>query len=199
MSQHTETIASLIGARICHDLINPIGAVTNGLELLALAGVPDGPELALVSDSAASAAARIRLFRLAFGPAAQGQSCRADEIVSIWQDVYSDRRFDLLWSGPPTLERQEARLVLLGCLCLETAMPQGGQMIVTCPDAGWQIAASGPRITVDPEIWDHLEGDERLADLRPAHVQFALLPLYAAHLGRRASHARHEDGLTIRA
>ena len=68
MDQHIDNLAALIGSRICHDLISPIGAVTNGLELMSMAG-GTGPELELVNESAANANARIRLFRLAFGQA----------------------------------------------------------------------------------------------------------------------------------
>ncbi len=52
-------LAALIGSRICHDLISPIGAIGNGLELLSMAGA-GGPEVALISDSVSNANARIR-------------------------------------------------------------------------------------------------------------------------------------------
>ncbi|WP_187292463.1 hypothetical protein [Octadecabacter antarcticus] len=50
---------ALIGSRICHDLINPLGAIGNGIELLGLAGVAVGPEMALVSESVENATAKI--------------------------------------------------------------------------------------------------------------------------------------------
>ena len=54
-------ITGLVGARICHDLISPIGAIGNGIELLGLTGVAPGPEMQLISDSAAGAQARVRV------------------------------------------------------------------------------------------------------------------------------------------
>ncbi|HMS96693.1 MAG TPA: histidine phosphotransferase, partial [Tabrizicola sp.] len=58
-------LAALIASRICHDLISPLGAIGNGVELLAMERA--GPELDLLSESVAHANARIRLFRISFG------------------------------------------------------------------------------------------------------------------------------------
>ena len=57
-------LAALIGSRICHDLVSPIGAIGNGVELLAMAGAA-GPEVRLIAESVAAANARIRFFRIA--------------------------------------------------------------------------------------------------------------------------------------
>jgi len=60
-------VASAIASRICHDLISPLGAIANGVELLALSGVQPTPEMDLIAQSVESANARIRFFRLAYG------------------------------------------------------------------------------------------------------------------------------------
>ena len=74
MSVDNANLAALVGSRICHDLISPIGAINNGLELLGMSGDMSGPELELISDSVANANARIRFFRIAFGAAANSRS-----------------------------------------------------------------------------------------------------------------------------
>ncbi len=76
-------IASLIGSRISHDLISPIGAIGNGLELLSMSGA-GGPEVELISDSVANANARIRHFRIAFGLASAEQGTSRSEIGRSW-------------------------------------------------------------------------------------------------------------------
>ena len=48
-------IAALLGSRICHDLISPIGAISNGVELMQMSGADSSPELALISESVESA------------------------------------------------------------------------------------------------------------------------------------------------
>ena len=65
MGTSNVNLAALIGSRICHDLISPIGAINNGLELLGMTGSSEGPELQLITDSVGSATARIRFFRIA--------------------------------------------------------------------------------------------------------------------------------------
>jgi histidine phosphotransferase ChpT len=62
-------LTSLIGSRICHDLISPLGAIGNGVELLAMSEVAKGPEMSLIAESVENANARIRFFRVAFGAA----------------------------------------------------------------------------------------------------------------------------------
>ena len=69
MWQSNHNLASLIGSRICHDLISPIGAICNGLELMQLDGRPISPEMTLISESVNHANARIRFLRVAFGMA----------------------------------------------------------------------------------------------------------------------------------
>ena len=67
-----EDLAGLIASRICHDLISPVGALGNGLELLSLSVDPKGEEMALIRDCAAAAAAGLSFMRIAFGAAADG-------------------------------------------------------------------------------------------------------------------------------
>ncbi len=197
MTYYSENLAALIGSRICHDLISPIGAVNNGLELLSLSGAPEGSEMTLVSDSAASANARIRLFRLAFGVASDTQITRGDELRDIWRGVHHDGRITLDWAGADSMPRTLARLVVLACLCCEVALPMGGNIRVAQADKNWTLTASGPRLTVDPGLWDGLLdlGDQR--DIQPAHVQFVLLPHHLGLMGRRCSYRATDEALTI--
>ncbi len=64
---HKPDLAALVGSRICHDLISPIGAIGNGVELVLLDAAVGGPEVTLIADSVSHANARIRFFRIAFG------------------------------------------------------------------------------------------------------------------------------------
>ena len=96
MDQLNIDLPALIGSRICHDLISPIGAINNGLELLEMAGTgaAPGPELALIGQSVESASARIRFFRIAFG-AAGDQTMGQNEVTSILRDLYTASRVEI--------------------------------------------------------------------------------------------------------
>ena len=94
MTRQARDIPSLIGSRICHDLISPLGAVSNGVELMSLT-TSDSEELSLIGDSITSANARIRLFRIAFGSAVEGQYLSRREIEAILAETFSAGKLDV--------------------------------------------------------------------------------------------------------
>ncbi|MFK7941196.1 MAG: histidine phosphotransferase family protein [Roseovarius sp.] len=195
-SPSTENLVALLGSRICHDLSSPIGAVSNGLELLSLSGVPDSPEMSLVADSAANARARISLFRLAFGMASPDQITRRDEICDIWPAAMAGRRLDLNWHAPSSLPRQGAQLVVLALLCLDKALPQGGALGVSEQNGVWSLCATAPVLRLDQLLWEALStGQSDHVD--PANVQFLLLPYYLELQGKRCDVRITQDSVTL--
>ncbi|WP_370401391.1 histidine phosphotransferase family protein [Sulfitobacter sp. JB4-11] len=184
MSNEDITIAGLIGSRICHDLISPIGAITNGLELLEMSGEAGSPEMTLIGQSVGNASARIRFFRIAFG-AAGDQMVGAAEVSSILRDLYAGSRLEVDWTPAEPKPRAAVRLAFLGILCLENAMPFGGRLSISCTGADWSLNGVADRLNIDDSIWDVLEGGGAQASLQPSHVQFALLPMIAAQDGRK--------------
>lgn len=183
----TEKIAALIGSRICHDLISPVGAVNNGLELLGLSGVKQGPEMDLLADSAASASARIELFRLAFGMASSEQKMHKDQICKTWSNAMQDRRIALTWNGPDHIDRPMAQILLNAALCAEKALPQGGTIEFLDDKGIWTVTLTGPAISVNEALWNSLSASGTPADIAPSEVQFLLLPRYLEATGRNCT------------
>ena len=175
MPQHTHTIGALIGSRICHDLVSPLGAIGNGLELMGLAGVTTGPEMALVTASATQALARVRLFRLAFGQAEADQVTRAEELRDILGTVHEGGRIALALQITGNLPRPTAQILLLGLLCVEQALPQGGHIALGETPEGWQITATAPRLAPNPDLWQALCAGGSWPEVSPAQVHFLLL------------------------
>jgi len=177
LTYSNDKIASLIGSRICHDLVSPVGAVANGLELLELSGVPNSPELSLVAESAGHASARIRLFRLAFGDPAGAQGIKGQSVAAILAEVYGTSRIAVSWQAPGDHARPVIRAVLLALLCVEQAMGAGGKVeIGQQAGGGWHVRAHATRLTADPALWGLLQGKSGPVEITPAAVQFALLP-----------------------
>ncbi len=189
-------LASLIGSRICHDLISPIGAIGNGLELLSMSGA-GGPEVALISDSVSNANARIRFFRIAFGYASPDQGTSRSEITAILQDIYGQTRLKVEWNVPSDCHRQEAKAAFLALQCLESALPFGGDVSVSRGDGAWHFTGRSTKLKFDPEIWACLSGSAPLADLDPKHVHFALLPEALSRLGRTITLHQDESLITL--
>jgi histidine phosphotransferase ChpT len=173
-------IAALIGSRICHDLISPIGAINNGLELLEMAGSTKGPELGLISDSVNNASARIRFFRLAFG-AASDLDISVQEVKTVLRDMTHGTRLAVLWDNEEPAPRSLVRLALLAEQCLESAMPFGGQITIACDDddGTWHITGAADRLKIDTDLWSILANGSVPHDLAATHVHFALLALHS--------------------
>jgi histidine phosphotransferase ChpT len=187
-----QDLAALIGSRICHDLISPIGAISNGVELLAMDGSAQGPEVALIAESAAHANARLRFFRIAFGQASADQRIGRGEVQSILAELYRGGRLQVAVEAPSDLARIEARMLFLGILCLETALPYGGRIAAERTEAGWVLVAQGARLRADPALWQALSDPAAVTSFTPAQVQFPLLAADMARAGRPAQVALAE-------
>jgi histidine phosphotransferase ChpT len=178
-------IAALVGSRICHDLISPIGAIGNGVELLLPQGMDGGPELMLIADSALNANARIRFFRLAFGLPGLDQSVSRDEIGGILQDLWRGGRIKVSFESPAELSRRDAKLIFLSILCLETALAYGGQITIRREGERWQVDGRADRMKIEPALWSCLADAVPDTDVGPAHVQFLLIPAELKRQHRR--------------
>lgn len=183
MDQSSVNLSALIGSRICHDLISPIGAINNGLELLDMSGDSKGPEMDLIQESVGNASARIRYFRVAFGAAGEQTMGRA-EITGILKDVMNGARLNVAWGPMDAQPRSHVRLSFLALLCVETAMPYGGRIEISQDNGAWMLHGHAEKLNIDAEIWGLLQNKTPTSDLRPSQVQFALLPLIAADMGR---------------
>ncbi len=197
MGEHDVNLAALIGSRICHDLISPIGAITNGLELLDMAGSVEGAEMALISDSVGNAGARIRFFRIAYGTASQDEISTA-EIRAVLDDLNHGSRVKCYWEIAEPMPRHEVKLAFLAHQCCETAMPFGGSVRISSENGRWVVAGSAEKLKVDPELWQVLGAAGSTARITPALVQFALLPREAALWGRRIRVETAATTLSIR-
>ena len=199
MSNISANLAALVGSRLCHDLISPIGAIQNGLELMALTGGgKDSPELTLIQDSCESAAARIRFFRVAFGFAGDSQKMSRKEIAATLEAVSKDGRLKAVWGDAEDHLRTDIQLCFLAYLCCESALPMGGNVSFDRDAAGWTVRATGPRVNATQALWDHINGVSPLPEPPADKVHFALLPILAGDLGRQLLATIGEDGVTLK-
>lgn len=194
---HNGDLAALVGSRICHDLVGPLGAIGNGVELLALTGAR-GEEMDLIAEAVASAHARLRFFRIAYGAADAGQMIPRGEVIQTLAAVSHGGRVSFLWAVDGDCPRDEVRAVFLALQCLETALPHGGEAQVSRLGTQWTVTGESPRLQVDDSLWSLVEGSHRRPALAPAQVQFALLPDTLAALRRKLTLSRMGGQLTMR-
>lgn len=154
-------LASLLCSRLCHDLMSPVGALSNGIELLADETDPDMRNkcLELLSDSARASANKLKFFRLAFG-AAGGFGAEVDthEAEAVLRGLFGpERRIELGWAVPDgKLPKGAVKLLLNLALIAGDALVRGGRLDVGAENRDGEIELAvrgeGPRILLDPEL-----------------------------------------------
>ena len=154
-------LASLLCSRLCHDLMSPVGAFNNGIELLADEQDPDMREkcLELLADSARASANKLKFFRLAFG-AGGGFADAIDthEAQAALEGVFGpERRIELGWMVKnDKLPKGAVKLLLNLALLAGDALVRGGRLDVGAEVNGdaleLVIRAEGPRILLDPTL-----------------------------------------------
>ena len=154
-------LASLLCSRLCHDLLSPVGALNNGLELMADEQDPEMRErcLELLNESARASANKLKFFRLAFG-AAGGFGDRIDtrEARAALDGLFgADRRVELGWMiEDDELPKGAVKLLLNLALIAGDALVRGGRLDVgaEASERSLELAirAEGPRILLDPVL-----------------------------------------------
>ncbi len=185
MPTDTPDLTALIGSRICHDLISPLGAIGNGVELMGMAGKAAGPEMDLIAESVENANARIRFFRVAFGAAHPGQVIATSEVTGTLRDLTKGSRFIVDWQVAGSLQRAQVKLAFLLLQCFESAMPRGGTVSVRTVGEEWALTGEAEPLTINADLWSMLTAPSTKSGLDPAEVHFALAPMAAAAIERQ--------------
>jgi len=165
------SLDTLVSSRICHDLISPVGAISNGIELLE--GYAEKmPEIGLISDSVDNTTAKLRFFRICFGQMSEGAQMGASEVEAIATAMIQTSRLRLEWRLQSTdFPRERVKLLFLMLLCMETALPVGGTIVVSEQDGGFVVRADGKRVQMQ-DAWRVFKGEN--VAITPAQVQFPL-------------------------
>ena len=132
--------AALISSRICHDVISPVGAIANGLEVLAEESDQAMREHAfdLIRQSAAKASAKLQFDRLAFGAAgSQGAQIDLRDAENVTRGILDGDKHQLDWSGPAAMLPKNKVKLLLNMIAIGLyALPRGGSIKVNIADDG---------------------------------------------------------------
>ncbi|TPW32789.1 histidine phosphotransferase ChpT [Pararhizobium mangrovi] len=184
-------LAALLCSRVCHDIISPVGAINNGLELLEEGGT-DEEALELVRSSAHNASVRLKFARLAFGASGSaGASIDTGEAETVVRDfVGADRKTEVSWSGPRAIvPKNRVKLLLNLFLVAYGSIPRGGTIDIEIEDPEtdprFRLTASGRMCRVPPKFSEILSGE--LEEDVDAH---AVQPYYTVLLAE-------ESGMTI--
>ncbi|MEP2988878.1 MAG: histidine phosphotransferase family protein [Parasphingorhabdus sp.] len=174
MAQSNLDLAALLCSKLCHDLLSPVGAINNGLELLEDETDPEMRDrcLDLLHDSARVSADKLKYFRLAFGAAGGfGEEVDPNEAKQLIQSLIGDDgKITLGWAiQSPTLPKKAIKILLNLALIAKEALVRGGQLDVGAEQGSTGIEvvirAAGQKVVLDDGIRAALEGNIAEDDL----------------------------------
>lgn len=183
-------LAALLCSKVCHDIISPVGAISNGLELLDEDPDEDTREVAfaLIRSSATNASARLQFARIAFGAAGSaGADIDTGDAEAVARGYFAnEKKTTLEWSGERALVPKNKVKLLLNMLLVGLgAIPRGGAVKAELHNAttapSFTVTATGTSARVPPVFLDFMNGT--FADPIDAH---AVQPLYTLKLAEAA-------------
>ncbi len=183
-------LAALIASRVCHDIISPVGAITNGLEVLEEDTNEDMRTFAmdLIHKSARQASAKLQFARLAFGAAGSaGASIDLGDAETVAKGFMAGEKATLSWTATRVLMPKNLVKLLLNLILIAGhAIPRGGVIKVVVTGAAeaptFTLTCEGTNARIPANVEGFLTGD--MGDHVPdAHM---IQPIYAGLLARAA-------------
>jgi histidine phosphotransferase ChpT len=184
-------LAALLCSRVCHDLISPVGAIVNGLEVLDDNPKPEDREFALdlIRKSAKTASARLQFCRLAFGAAgSSGAQIDLGDAQAMARGHLEDGKTTITWNLPRVLlPKNRVKLLLNMMVIAQQTIPRGGVLTVDPvgegDGAGFRVAASGLNARMPQNIADLLSsGQVSIVDAHAVQPYYTRLLAQASGL-----------------
>jgi histidine phosphotransferase ChpT len=199
-------LASLLCSRLCHDMLSPVGALSNGLELLADEKDPEMRArcFELLEQSARISADKLKFFRLAFGAAGGfGEMVPLSEARALVDAlVANNARITVNWALPgDSLPKPAIKTLLNFALIGLEALPRGGTLDIAAEyrDGHSEIVvrSAGPRIAFDRSVGSALEGTLPESELSSRTAPAAMLDQLAKAIGGQLQYVLAEDALVL--
>ncbi|MER2520434.1 MAG: histidine phosphotransferase family protein [Bdellovibrionales bacterium] len=183
----------LLSSKICHDLVSPVSAINNGVELIEdIGGTVIGEALKLIGDSAGHAARRLRLFRMAYGRAGSETALAVKDVKAVAGQYMSGGKIVLHW--PDNMPSQKLadsqgflKVVLNTLLVAEETLAYGGAISLRSDLSlgkdicRFEIVGRGAHLS--PAAQAALDGTASIDDLSPRTIQSYITGRFAEHFG----------------
>jgi histidine phosphotransferase ChpT len=200
-------LAALLCSRVCHDLISPVGAILNGLEVMEDDSDEETAKFAmeLIKKSARTASAKLQFCRLAFGAAGSaGAQIDSGDAEKVARGLLEDEKTKVGWTVPRLLLPKNRVKLLLNMLLLGAqAIPRGGNLAVDPvgegESMGFQVSAAGLNARVPPAIPALLAGIPADHAVDAHAIQPYYTGLLAKECGLAVTMASTGDAVTVTA
>ena len=199
-------LAALLCSRVCHDVISPVGAIVNALEVLE----EDDPSmrefaLELIKKSARNASSRLQFARLAFGAAGSaGAMIDLGDAGNVANGFLNDEKLSLDWEAPRALLPKNQVKLLLNLLLIATqAVPRGGKLVsrasVEGEQGSFEITATGSHARIPAHVEDLIAGQSEGGAIDAHAVQPVYTGMVARAAGMTISLSIEGETVTIKA
>lgn len=192
-------LAALLCSRVCHDIISPVGAINNGLELLEEGGA-DEDAMRLIKTSARNASARLQFARIAFGAAGSaGMQIDTGDAEAVAQAFFANEKPELEWKGTRALlPKNKVKLLLNLLMIANVTIPRGGKLTVELHEVDtaprFTLTAKGPMVRVPARFLELHSGVKPEEPIDAHSVQPYYTLLLAREAGMKISiHASAEE------
>jgi histidine phosphotransferase ChpT len=181
-------LAALLCSRVCHDVISPVGAIVNGLEVLAEEKDQSMRDFALdlINRSAKTASARLQFARIAFGAAGSaGSAIDTGDAEQVSKGFFNDDKIKLSWTGPRLLMPKNRVKLLLNLLVIgASCIPRGGSLDFVLEGDGdfptFTITAQGKNARIPHGVEASLAGTPENGAIDAHGIQ----PFYSGMIAR---------------
>lgn len=200
-------LAALLCSRVCHDLISPVGAIVNGIEVLEEENDELTKEFALdlIKRSAATASAKLQFCRIAFGAAGSaGAQIDLGDAEKIARGFLEDDKTKIDWNLPRALLAKNRVKLLLNMLVIAgQAIPRGGKVTVDPIGAGdnlgFKVSAAGTNAKIPPAVPPLLTGELGGETVDAHRIQPFYAGLLAKACGLKATVAMEGEAVVVSA
>jgi len=170
-------LGALLCSRICHDLVSPVGAINNAMELYDEGGAEEDA-LQLIRISGTSASARLQFMRIAFGAAGSANTeIDTGDAENVAQKYMANEKANLSWNGPRLLlPKNEVKLLLNLIVLANASIPRGGHINLTLQQgnrhSSFRLVCTGKMLHVPPRFMELHKGQTPAEPIDAHSIQF---------------------------
>lgn len=195
-------LSALLSSRLCHDLINPVGAIGSGLEVLddpSMDGSMREAALDLVRSGAGKAIALLAYARLAYGAAGgYGAQISLDDAKSVLADLFETVKPDLDWRlGGGLADKENVKVLLILAYAAADCVPRGGSVEIAGDITDIKITATGKKVLLSEDLVNALRGEAR--DIAPKFTPALVARKLAAEKGGAITAVKDDEKVVFTA
>jgi len=187
-------VMELLASKLCHDLVSPVSAINNGVELIEdIGGSVVEEAMKLIGDSGVTASRRLRLFRMAYGRAGSEESLGVRDVRQVAEQYLTGSKVSLIWpEGVPSedvaLQRGFLKTLLNLIILAEETLAYGGVVTLRAAEGGCHVEIAGRNAQLSLQLQEALEGTATIEELSPRSIHAYVTGRFAAHFGLTLTH-----------